>query len=49
MEHKYRKKPVVIDAWQFTKDNYKKVCHTYSETRPSNTGRNMAVTLLAAK
>lgn len=24
MEHKYRKKPVVIDAWQFTKDNYKK-------------------------
>ena len=23
MEHKYRKKPVVIDAWQFTKKNYK--------------------------
>ena len=23
MEHKYRKKPVVIDAWQFTKENYK--------------------------
>lgn len=22
MEHKYRKKPVVIDAWQFTKENY---------------------------
>lgn len=22
MEHKYRKKPVVIDAWQFTKKNY---------------------------
>jgi len=21
---KYRKKPVVIDAWQFTKENYKK-------------------------
>lgn len=24
MEHKYRKKPVVIDAWQFTQENYKK-------------------------
>lgn len=23
MEHKYRKKPVVIDAWQFTRENYK--------------------------
>lgn len=23
MEHKYRKKPVVIDAWQFNKENYK--------------------------
>lgn len=22
MEHKYRKKPVVVDAWQFTKENY---------------------------
>ena len=22
MEHKYKKKPVVIDAWQFTKENY---------------------------
>lgn len=21
---KYRKKPVIIDAWQFTKENYKK-------------------------
>lgn len=23
MSNKYRKKPVVIDAWQFTKENYK--------------------------
>ena len=23
MSSKYRKKPVVIDAWQFTKENYK--------------------------
>jgi uncharacterized 10.3 kDa protein in GP2-GP6 intergenic region len=23
MEHKYRKKPLVIDAWQFNKENYK--------------------------
>lgn len=24
VDYKYKKKPVVIDAWQFTKENYKK-------------------------